>query len=161
MLVILDGDGTLWTGDVLAGYLTTPLHQIDDTTIMDHQGKKIYLKEEAREVLEELHERNIFVALASQNRKLPVIALLRRLQLTPYFNFLEVSWIEKDEMIHNILDTFEEKGRDPGKVFLVDDFAYNLEIVQANPELSHVTCINASELDSLKDILDIVGTQNE
>lgn len=159
--MILDGDGTLWSGDILAGYLTTPLHQIDENTIVDHQGKKIHLKEEARKVLEELHERNIFVALASQNRKLPVIALLRRLQLTPYFNFLEVSWTEKDEMIHNILGIFEKKGRDPGRVFFVDDFDYNLEIVQANPELSHVTCINASELDSLRDILDIVGTQIE
>lgn len=159
--MILDGDGTLWSGDVLAGYLTTPLHQIDENTIVDHQGKKICLKEEAREVLEKLHEKNIFVALASQNRKLPVIALLRRLQLTPYFNFLEVSWTEKDEMIQNILEIFEKKGRDPGKIFFVDDFAYNLEIVEASPGLSHVICINASELDSLKDLLDIVGTQTE
>jgi HAD superfamily phosphatase (TIGR01681 family) len=161
MLVILDGDGTLWSGDVLAGYLTTPLHQIDETTVEDYQGKRIYLKEGVREILEELRKRDIYVALASQNRKLPVIGLLRRLQISKYFNFLEVSWTEKDEMILNILEIFEEKNKDPGKIFFVDDFEYNLEVVQENPRLSHVHCINASELDSLKDILDVVGTQTE
>jgi magnesium-dependent phosphatase-1 len=157
MLVILDGDGTLWSGDVLAGYLTTPLHQIDENTVEDHQGKKVYLKEGVRDILEELRNRDIYVALASQNRKLPVIALLRRLQLAKYFNFLEVSWTEKDEMILNILKIFEEKEKEPGKIFFVDDFEYNLEIVQGNPQLSHIQCINASELNSLRDILDIVG----
>lgn len=161
MLVILDGDGTLWSGDVLAGYLTTPLHRIDENTIEDHQGKKIYLKEGVRDVLEELRKRNVYVALASQNRELPVIALLRRLRLNMYFNFLEVSWTEKDEMILNILNVFEEKGKDPGTIYFVDDFEYNLEIVQGNPLLAHIHCINASTLGSLKDILDIIETQTE
>lgn len=161
MLVIFDGDGTLWNGDVLAGYLNTPLHQIDENTVEDHQGKRIHLNEGVREVLEELRNRRIYVALASENREVPVIALLQRLQLGQYFNFLEVSWIEKDRMILRILRTFEKKGKDPGKIFFVDDFDYNIEIVQDNPELSHVHCINALELKSIKDVLDIVGTQTE
>ena len=161
MLVILDGDGTLWSGDVLAGYLTTPLRQIDENTVEDYQGKRISLKEGAREVLEELRKRNIFVALASENRKLPVIALLRRLSISQYFNFLEVSWTEKDEMILRILEIFKEGERDPGKIFFVDDFEYNIEIVQENPELNHITCVNATELNSLKDVLDLVETQTE
>ncbi|MGD2250107.1 MAG: magnesium-dependent phosphatase-1 [Candidatus Methanofastidiosia archaeon] len=157
MLVILDGDGTLWNGDVLAGYLTTPLQLINDDTVEDHQGKKVTLKDGVRKVLEELKDKDIYVALASQNRELPVIELLRRLQLAKFFNFLEVSWTEKDEMILNILEKFEKKGRDPGTVYFVDDFGYNLEIVQENPELSHVMCINASQLDSITDLLDIIG----
>ncbi len=157
MLVILDGDGTLWNGDVLAGYLATPLRQIDENTVEDHEGKRIQLREGAREVLEELQKRRIYVALASQNRDIPVIALLRKLQLTPYFNFLELSWTEKDEMVLEILKIFKDKNKNPGKVFLVDDFEYNIEIVQANPELKFIHCINASELNSLKEILDIVG----
>lgn len=161
MLVILDGDGTLWSGDVLAGYLTTPLHLVDKNTIEDYRGKKIYLKEGVREVLEELHKKNVYIALASQNRELPVIALLRRLQLNMYFNFLQVSWTEKDEMILNILNIFEEKDKDPGTIYFVDDFAYNLEIVQENPRLAHIHCINVSTLGSLKDILDIIETQTE
>lgn len=159
--MIFDGDGTLWNGDVLAGYLSTPLHQIDENTVEDHQGKRIHLNEGVREVLEELRNRRIYVALASENREVPVIALLQRLQLGQYFNFLEISWIEKDRMILRILKTFEKKGKDPGKIFFVDDFDYNIEIVQDNPELSHVYCINALELKSIKDVLDIVGTQTE
>lgn len=161
MLVILDGDGTLWSGDVLAGYLTTPLRQIDENMVEDYQGKRIHLKENAREVLEELQKRGIYVALASENRKLPVIALLRRLGISQYFNFLEVSWTEKDEMILRILKTFEESEKDPGKIFFIDDFDYNIEIVQENPELDHITCVNIAELNSLKDILNIVETQTE
>ena len=161
MLVIFDGDGTLWSGDVLAGYLTTPLHQVDENTVEDHQGKKVHIKEGVREVLAELQKRGIYVALASENRKLPVVALLQRLSLGQYFNFLEVSWTEKDEMILRILNIFEEKNRDPGKIYFVDDFGYNIEIVQENPGLAHVICINASELDSIKDILNIVGSQTE
>ncbi|KYK38947.1 MAG: HAD-IIIC family phosphatase [Theionarchaea archaeon] len=161
MLVIFDGDGTLWSGDVLAGYLTTPLHQIDENTVEDHQGKRIQLKEGVIDVLRELRSRNIYVALASENRKLPVIALLRRLQIAQYFNFLEVAWNEKDEMVLEILKIFVRKNKDTGKVFFVDDFGYNIEIVQANPELSHITCIKATELNSIKDILKIVETQTE
>lgn len=158
MLVIFDGDGTLWSGDVLAGYLTTPLHRVDENTVEDYQGKRVHLKEGVREVLAELRKRGIYVALASENRKLPVVGLLRRLELGQYFNFLEVSWTEKDDMILEILKIFEEKERDPGKIFFVDDFGYNIEIVQENPELAHITCINATELDSITDVLDIVGS---
>ncbi|KYK37633.1 MAG: hypothetical protein AYK19_00080 [Theionarchaea archaeon DG-70-1] len=158
MLIIFDGDGTLWSGDVLAGYLTTPLHRIDENTVEDYQGKKVQLKEDVREVLEKLQKKNIYVALASENRKLPVVALLRRLELGQYFNFLEISWTEKDAMILKILKIFEKRGRDPGKIFFVDDFGYNIEIVQENPELTHINCINASELHSIKDVLDIVGS---
>lgn len=148
----------MWSGDVLAGYLTTPLHRIDENTVEDYQGKRVQIKEGVREVLRELQRRKIYVALASENRKLPVVALLQRLELGQYFNFLEVSWGEKDEMILEILKIFDKRGKDPGKIFFVDDFGYNIEIVQENPELSHITCINASKLDSIKDILDMVGS---
>ncbi len=148
----------MWSGDVLAGYLASPLRLIDENTAEDHQGKRIYLKEGVRDVLEELRKRGIYVALASENRKLPVVALLQRLKLGQYFNFLEVSWREKDGMILEILNIFKEKERDPGKIFLVDDFAYNIEIIQDNPELKHINCIDASELNSLREILDIVGS---
>lgn len=158
MLVILDGDGTLWSGDVLAGYLTTPLHRIDKNTVEDYQGKRVQLKKGVREVLKGLQIRKIYVALASENRKLPVVALLQRLELGQYFNFLEISWREKDEMILEILKIFEEKRKETGKIFFVDDFGYNIEIVQENPDLSHIVCINASKLDSITDILDIVGS---
>jgi magnesium-dependent phosphatase-1 len=163
MLVIFDGDGTLWNGDVLAGYLTTPLRQIDDDTVEDHQGKRVKLKEHVREVLDALRDKDIYVALASENRKLPVVALLQRLKLGQYFNFLEVSWTEKDEMILKILQIFIEKGKETGKVFFIDDFEYNIEIVQENPLLKHIICVNASQLQSLKDVLKIVGdaTQTE
>ena len=157
MLVILDGDGTLWSGDVLAGYLTTPLHRVDENTVEDYQGKRVTLKDGVREVLEELQNRKIYVALASENRELPVVALLQRLQLGQFFNFLEISWTGKDEMILEVLKIFEEKGKDPGTIYFVDDFGYNIEIVQENPELTHINCINASKLNSLKDVLDIVG----
>ncbi|MBU7017452.1 MAG: magnesium-dependent phosphatase-1 [Theionarchaea archaeon] len=161
MLVIFDGDGTLWDGDVLAGYLTTPLHEIDENTVEDYDGKRVVLRGGVREVLEELRNRGIYVALASENRKIPVVSLLQRLNLGQYFNFLEVSWTEKDEMILRILKIFEEKNKDPGRVFFVDDFDYNIEIVQENPELTHINCINASELHSIKDVLDVVGRQTE
>ncbi|MBU7048528.1 MAG: hypothetical protein HXS54_19010 [Theionarchaea archaeon] len=101
------------------------------------------------------------MALASENRKIPVVSLLQRLNLGQYFNFLEVSWTEKDEMILRILKIFKEKNKDPGKIFFVDDFDYNIEIVQENPELTHISCINASELQSIKDVLDVVGRQTE
>jgi magnesium-dependent phosphatase-1 len=161
MLVIFDGDGTLWDGDVLAGYLTTPLHEIDENTVEDYDGKRVVLRGGVREVLEELRNRGIYVALASENRKIPVVSLLQRLNLGQYFNFLEVSWTEKDEMILRILKIFKEKKKDPGKIFFVDDFDYNIEIVQENPELTHIICINASELHSIKDVLDVVGSQTE
>lgn len=161
MLVIFDGDGTLWDGDVLAGYLTTPLHEIDENTVEDYDGKRVVLRGGVREVLEELRNRGIYVALASENRKIPVVSLLQRLNLGQYFNFLEVSWTEKDEMILRILKIFKEKNKDPGKIFFVDDFDYNIEIVQENPELTHISCINASELQSIKDVLDVVGRQTE
>jgi magnesium-dependent phosphatase-1 len=161
MLVIFDGDGTLWSGDVLAGYLTTPLRYIDDDTVEDHQGKRIMLKEGVRDVLDVLREKDIYVALASENRKLPVVALLQRLKLGQYFNFLEVSWTEKDEMILRILNIFKEKGKETGKVYFIDDFDYNIEIVEENPQLKHIICINASQLQSIKDVLDIIVTQTE
>jgi magnesium-dependent phosphatase-1 len=163
MLVIFDGDGTLWNGDVLAGYLTTPLRRIDDDTVEDHQGKRVRLKEHVREVLDALRDEDIYVALASENRKLPVVALLQRLKLGQYFNFLEVSWTEKDEMILRILQIFNEKGKETGKVFFIDDFEYNIEIVQENPLLEHIICVNASQLQSLTDVLEIIGdaTQTE
>ena len=161
MLVIFDGDGTLWDGDVLAGYLTTPLHEIDENTVEDYDGKRVVLRGGVREVLEELRNRGIYVALASENRKIPVVSLLQRLNLGQYFNFLEVSWTEKDEMILRILKIFKEKNKDPGKIFFVDDFDYNIEIVQENPELTHISCINASELHSIRDVLDVVGRQTE
>ncbi|MBU7031622.1 MAG: magnesium-dependent phosphatase-1 [Theionarchaea archaeon] len=161
MLVIFDGDGTLWSGDVLAGYLTTPLRFIDDDTVEDHQGKRIHLKEGVRDVLDVLRDKEIYVALASENRKLPVVALLQRLKLGQYFNFLEVSWTEKDEMILRILDIFKQKGKETGKVYFIDDFDYNIEIVEENPQLKHIICINASQLQSLNDILDIIVTQTE
>ncbi|MBU7044612.1 MAG: magnesium-dependent phosphatase-1 [Theionarchaea archaeon] len=161
MLVIFDGDGTLWSGDVLAGYLTTPLRCIDDDTVEDHQGKRVQLKEHVRDVLDVLQNKDIYVALASENRKLPVVALLQRLKLGQYFNFLEVSWTEKDEMVLKILKIFQEKDKETGKVYFIDDFEYNIEIVQENPQLQHVICINASELQSLKDVLEIIVTQTE
>ena len=151
----------MWDGDVLAGYLTTPLHEIDENTVEDYDGKRVVLRGGVREVLEELRNRGIYVALASENRKIPVVSLLQRLNLGQYFNFLEVSWTEKDEMILRILKIFKEKNKDPGKIFFVDDFDYNIEIVQENPELTHINCINASELHSIKDILDVVGRQTE
>lgn len=159
--MIFDGDGTLWSGDVLAGYLTTPLRYIDDDTVEDHQGKRIMLKEGVRDVLDVLREKDIYVALASENRKLPVVALLQRLKLGQYFNFLEVSWTEKDEMILRILNIFKEKGKETGKVYFIDDFDYNIEIVEENPQLKHIICINASQLQSIKDVLDIIVTQTE
>lgn len=161
MLVIFDGDGTLWSGDVLAGYLSSPLRQVDEDTVEDHEGKRVKLHEGVRDVLEELRSRRIFVALASENREVPVIALLQRLQLAQYFNFLEISWVEKDKMITRILRTFEKKGKNPGTIFFVDDFDYNIEIVQDSPALSHIHCINVSELKSIRDVLYIVGAQTE
>lgn len=161
MLVIFDGDGTLWSGDVLAGYLTTPLRRIDDNTVEDHQGKRVQLKEHVRDVLDVLQNKDIYVALASENRKLPVVALLQRLKIGQYFNFLEVSWTEKDEMVLKILKIFQEKDKETGKVYFIDDFEYNIEIVQENPQLQHIICINASQLQSLKDVLEIIVTQTE
>lgn len=151
----------MWSGDVLAGYLTTPLRCIDDDTVEDHQGKRVQLKEHVRDVLDVLQNKDIYVALASENRKLPVVALLQRLKLGQYFNFLEVSWTEKDEMVLKILKIFQEKDKETGKVYFIDDFEYNIEIVQENPQLQHVICINASELQSLKDVLEIIVTQTE
>lgn len=151
----------MWSGDVLAGYLTTPLRRIDDNTVEDHQGKRVQLKEHVRDVLDVLQNKDIYVALASENRKLPVVALLQRLKIGQYFNFLEVSWTEKDEMVLKILKIFQEKDKETGKVYFIDDFEYNIEIVQENPQLQHIICINASQLQSLKDVLEIIVTQTE
>ncbi|MFQ6089192.1 MAG: hypothetical protein ACE5K0_09865, partial [Candidatus Methanofastidiosia archaeon] len=114
------------------------------------------LRGEARKVLKRLKEKEVYVALASQNTEIPVISMLRRLEISKYFNFLELGFDEKDVMILNILEKFRKKGRDPGRVFFLDDFEYNIKMVKSNPDLEIVTCINTTELESLLDIFELI-----
>ncbi|MFQ5891801.1 MAG: magnesium-dependent phosphatase-1 [Candidatus Methanofastidiosia archaeon] len=156
MLIILDGDGTLWDGDLLAGYLQVPLKVVDEDTVEDFNGRRVTLRKETREVLKRLKEKEIYVALASQNTEIPVISVLRRLKISKYFNFLELGFNEKDVMVLNILEKFRKKGRDTGKVFFLDDFEYNIKMVKSNPDLEIVICINTTELESLLDIFKLI-----
>lgn len=156
MLIIFDGDGTLWEGELIAGYLALPLKRIDEDTVEDFVGKRISLKKEVRETLEELKKRGVYVALASENRNVPVESFLRKLKIHGYFNFLKISFNSKDEMVEQLLEEFRKQRKDPGQIIFVDDYNYNIMLVAENKALKNVKCIETKELGTIKNILKFV-----
>jgi magnesium-dependent phosphatase-1 len=156
MLIIFDGDGTLWEGELIAGYLTLPLKLIDNDTVEDFVGKRISLKRDVRETLEELKKKGIYVALASENRHMPVESFLRKLRIHGYFNFLKISFDSKDEMVWQLLDEFRKQKKDPGQIIFVDDYSYNIMLVMERETLKDVRCIDTKELGSIKNILTLI-----
>lgn len=156
MLIIFDGDGTLWDGELIAGYLTPPLKLADSDTVEDFVGKRISLRGGVRETLEELKRRGVYVALASENRHVPVVSFLRKLKIHGYFNFLKISFDSKDEMVGELLDEFRKEKKDPGQIIFVDDYSYNLKLVSESRGLAKVRCLDTRELGEIKNILNFV-----
>lgn len=131
-LVIFDADETLW--HVEKGYASTlvlPLRKVDDDSVIDAVGVKVWLFHGVRELLEELRRRGVIVSLASANDEEPnkVKLLLELFEVMRYFSFPQVNWQKKSHNIRKIVELVREKLRvnlDFEEVIFIDDSEFNV-----------------------------------
>ena len=90
-LVVFDLDFTLWNAGGTWCDHTYPPYVRHNGYILDAHNSRIFLYDESGKILEDLHQRNIKLAIASRTRE-PQIAkeLMRLFEIEHYFTWLQI-----------------------------------------------------------------------
>ncbi|MDK2383528.1 MAG: magnesium-dependent phosphatase-1 [Candidatus Korarchaeota archaeon] len=129
-LIVLDLDQVLWDHHD-ATSLALPLRRVDERTLVDASGDKVFLREGVRDFLERAKNKGIYLSTCSWNEPDKAIAALRIFQLDRYFDLLMVEpHPEKDRMMEKILNHFTPRGVREEETVFVDDKEEMLEKVR-------------------------------
>lgn len=123
--VVWDLDNTIWNGILL-------------------ESKTVVPRPKVLELLRFFDECGILLSISSKNEAANALQRLEELGIANYFLYPQINWLPKSENIKVIaeqlnigLDTFA----------FIDDSLFELE--EVSRALPEVTCVNASDLDSL------------
>jgi len=122
-LVIFDADKTLWSHHNVSA-LTFPFKLLDKDTISDAKKQTFHLFEGIRELLSELQQRNILIALASWNKPEPVEKALQLFAIAKFFSIIEAEFHpNKHLLIKEILSDLSKEGVElrTEEILYVDD----------------------------------------
>lgn len=122
-LVVFDADMTLWDHFDISS-LTLPFKRVDENSLMDAKGASFSLFNGIRELLQELKEMRIMVALATWNTPEHVSEAIRLLEIEQFFTSVESEFRpEKHLLIKKILSKLSKEGIQvkPGEILYVDD----------------------------------------
>ncbi len=131
-LVIFDADETLWASyGYWVSLLVPPLKRINDSEIVDSEGKKITLFNGLRELLKTLKDRGILISLVSLNDSEPnrVMECLEIFGLDHYFTYPQINWGDKGQNIKRVLELLQKndgKIVNCDEVIFVDDHMSNI-----------------------------------
>lgn len=122
-LVIFDADKTLWSHPNISA-LTFPFKLLDRNTISDARKQTCHLFEGIRELLSELQQKGILIALASWNKPEPVEKALQLFAIAKFFSIIKAeSHPNKHLLIKEMLSDLSRKGVElrTEEILYVDD----------------------------------------
>ncbi|MHA1757931.1 MAG: HAD-IIIC family phosphatase, partial [Promethearchaeota archaeon] len=112
------------------------------------------LKENIREILEELNKRGILLSIVSKNNYEEIKPILQKLDLWNYFIFPKINWKPKSINIKEIKDSLNI-GFD--SIGFIDDSEFELNEVKTN--LPEVQCYNAKNYKNLLNLPEFAGSK--
>jgi len=168
-LVAFDGDDTLWTplsGVNLSDRTPTDasgypdfsyrLVKSDPPTARRDDGALFALRPEAAEVIEELHDKGVFVGVISYNHEGNVRRILEAFGLLESVDYIVAEWhTGKDRMLEKMLAAARADGHvmEPGDALLVDDDPYQIYRGQCKKLGAGFLCFG-SDISDLREVLD-------
>ncbi|HLD58691.1 MAG TPA: HAD-IIIC family phosphatase [archaeon] len=135
-LVVWDLDNTLWNG-----------------TVYYKDKSSVQIKPGTKEALKELSKRGIKNAICSKNYFEDADAMLKKFEISGYFEENQIGWGLKSDGIKKIMEKF---SIEPGETLFIDDDAFQRAEVE-----SRIPSINTIGLADPIDVLAIEGLMPE